>query len=463
MPLNVRRFYSSIFLVFAGFITGIFSQTQQAVNQPSPVPPTAAPINAAPTNTTPIKTLTAGEIMRERISKAKAFIAVRNYNAAIYELEMIRRETSDSSVHAVTNILLMNSYLEQGNYTKAQNFLNEAYKNFKANNANGSMFYSAVAGQVVKGARSKLERYRSLGLTVSDRNLPLEAVNDIEKMRETLELVVTQTREAGGLDKDRSSVAMPLLEEATAARSILARDDYDAKRWRDEGTDIREGIASSRSIVINATDGAILQNNSPAIQQQVVQQTPSNTGTVVPAISDPKPLIAVPETHPTQLQSVTANNKPSETALATTGGAPVSNSANTDAGKQLQQQATDKPAEAAKAVPAADSTQKQQSVTADSNTEKSSPVNVGSLIEYATTKQQPTYPPAARSMRAAGVVKVEVVVDETGQVTEVKNVAGHTLLVAAARDAVRKWKFRPIMRDGQAVRASGYVNFNFTL
>ena len=36
---------------------------------------------------------TSGDVMRERISKAKAFIAVRNYNAAIYELENIRKET----------------------------------------------------------------------------------------------------------------------------------------------------------------------------------------------------------------------------------------------------------------------------------------------------------------------------------------------------------------------------------
>jgi TonB family protein len=66
-------------------------------------------------------------------------------------------------------------------------------------------------------------------------------------------------------------------------------------------------------------------------------------------------------------------------------------------------------------------------------------------------------------MRASGLVKIEVVVDESGEVAEVKNAAGNALLVPAAKDAIRKWKFRPLMRDGQAVRASGFVNFNFTL
>jgi hypothetical protein len=149
--------------------------------------------------------------MRDRISKAKAFIAVRNYNAAIYELEMIRRETSDSSVQAGDKYPADEQLSRAGKLHKGPKLPDRGIKNFKANNANGSMFYSAIAGQAVKGARNQLERYRALGLSVSDRNLPLEAVNDIEKMRQTLELVITQTREAGA-DKARSAVAMPLLE-----------------------------------------------------------------------------------------------------------------------------------------------------------------------------------------------------------------------------------------------------------
>ncbi|MCA1609236.1 MAG: hypothetical protein LC730_07260, partial [Acidobacteria bacterium] len=127
--------------------------------------------------------------MRDRISKAKAFIAVRNYNAAIYELENIRRETSDTSVNAVSNVLLINSYIEQGDYKRAQDFLGEFFKAYKSNSANGNLYYNAVAAQVVKGARNQFERYRALGLLVSDRNLPLEAVNDIERMRELVEAV----------------------------------------------------------------------------------------------------------------------------------------------------------------------------------------------------------------------------------------------------------------------------------
>lgn len=90
-----------------------FLTLSYAQNVTPPVQPVAGP--------------TSGDVMRDRISKAKAFIAVRNYNAAIYELENIRKETGDAAVQAVVNVLLMNSYLEQGDFKRAQDFLTEFY------------------------------------------------------------------------------------------------------------------------------------------------------------------------------------------------------------------------------------------------------------------------------------------------------------------------------------------------
>jgi protein TonB len=90
-------------------------------------------------------------------------------------------------------------------------------------------------------------------------------------------------------------------------------------------------------------------------------------------------------------------------------------------------------------------------------------MDVGSLIVYATKQQAPVYPAAAKSMRATGVVKVEVTVNETGDVDEVQKASGPMLLQSAAKDAIKKWKFKPFTRDGQPVRATGFVNFNFSL
>ena len=65
------------------------------------------------------------------------------------------------------------------------------------------------------------------------------------------------------------------------------------------------------------------------------------------------------------------------------------------------------------------------------------------MIAYATKQATPVYPAAARKMRTTGIVKVEVTVDESGRVTEVQKTSGPSLLQTAAKDAVRKWKFRP--------------------
>ncbi len=66
-------------------------------------------------------------------------------------------------------------------------------------------------------------------------------------------------------------------------------------------------------------------------------------------------------------------------------------------------------------------------------------------------------------MRATGIVKVEVTVNESGDVADIHTASGPTLLQAAAKDAVRKWKFKPFVRDGQPVKANGFVSFNFSL
>lgn len=451
MPLNVRRFCISYFFgLFIFAFISVDAQTQPA-STPIPQQTTAA------TTATPIRTPTTAEVMRDRLSKAKAFIAVRNYGAAIYELENIRRETGDTSVNAVANVLLMNSYIEQGDYKRAQDMLNEFFRLYKSNSANGSLYYSAVAAQAVKTARNQVERYRTLGLTVSDRNLPLEAVNDIERMRELVETVVTQSKELAA-DKVRGAAAMALMEEAVNSRAMLARDDYDARRWKNEAAEWREEVASSRSVIINATDGTAVQTAAQPVYMPTQAPPPNTNPTIVPASQTQNgtisPSTAFKQAPVEQTPAVQQVNRPQPEPIRATEGAAASNDQqrNRVAEQAVPQQNT--PAEEKKITAAPSS----------GSDAASGPMNVGSsLIAYATRQQAPVYPMAAKNMRAAGVVRVEVTVDENGDVTEIQKASGPTLLVAAAKDAIKKWKFKPFVRDGQPVKANGFVNFNFSL
>ncbi|MEQ1645800.1 MAG: TonB family protein [Pyrinomonadaceae bacterium] len=374
--------------------------------------------------------------MRERISKAKAFIAVRNYNAAIYELENIRKETNDAAVQAVVNVLLMNSYLEQGDYKRGHDLLNEFYAQQKTTKANASANYMAVASQVIKGARSRADRYKALGLSVSDRTLPLEALNDLEKMRETLELVVTQSKEIGQTPA-KTSDAMALLEEASVSRSMLGRDDYDARRWKDEISDTREKMTNSRSVVLSAVNG----------EPTIVPQT-NATGQV---LSDPSPVTQpiVDKASNSVRDREVKPTSPTETATAQVEKPVYVPSAPPTAEPKKEEPKKEEPKPGA-TVP---------SIQAPAG----SPLDVGSLLAYATKQAPPVYPNAARSARQTGMVKVEVTVNENGEVAKVEKTSGPVMLQGAAKDAILKWKFKPFTRDGQPVKATGFVSFNFSL
>jgi protein TonB len=54
-------------------------------------------------------------------------------------------------------------------------------------------------------------------------------------------------------------------------------------------------------------------------------------------------------------------------------------------------------------------------------------------------------------------------IDEKGSVASVTKTTGPPMLQDAAKDAVRKWKFKPFLRDGQPVKANGFVSFNFNM
>ena len=65
----------------------------------------------------------------------------------------------------------------------------------------------------------------------------------------------------------------------------------------------------------------------------------------------------------------------------------------------------------------------------------------------AITKVPAAYPEIAQLYHIRGVVKLEVVVREDGSVRSAKVLGGNPVLIEAATDAVRKWKFAPASRE----------------
>jgi len=57
------------------------------------------------------------------------------------------------------------------------------------------------------------------------------------------------------------------------------------------------------------------------------------------------------------------------------------------------------------------------------------------------SKVAPQYPELAKKMNVSGAVKLEVIIGANGQVKSVKALGGHPLLIDAAENAVRQWRF----------------------
>jgi TonB family protein len=74
---------------------------------------------------------------------------------------------------------------------------------------------------------------------------------------------------------------------------------------------------------------------------------------------------------------------------------------------------------------------------------------------------KPAYPPAARAVGAKGEVKVQVVIDEEGNVISASAISGHPLLQPAAVAAARATKFSPTKLSGIPVKVSGIMVYNF--
>jgi TonB family protein len=82
--------------------------------------------------------------------------------------------------------------------------------------------------------------------------------------------------------------------------------------------------------------------------------------------------------------------------------------------------------------------------------------NTDELNRKPKTKVSPAYPDIARRMSITGTVKLAVVVSPNGVVKSTRAVGGHPLLVDAAMNAMKRWKF-----ESAPTESSGIVEFKF--
>jgi len=78
-----------------------------------------------------------------------------------------------------------------------------------------------------------------------------------------------------------------------------------------------------------------------------------------------------------------------------------------------------------------------------------------------THKVDPIYPEAARQAKIQGIVVLDTVIGADGTVVDVHPVSGPDELTPAALDAVKWWRFRPYLVNGQAVQVKTRLALDF--
>jgi protein TonB len=76
---------------------------------------------------------------------------------------------------------------------------------------------------------------------------------------------------------------------------------------------------------------------------------------------------------------------------------------------------------------------------------------------------EPTYPPLARSARVQGEVVLSAIISTNGEIENLQLVSGHPMLVPAALTAVKQWRYKPYLLNGQPTEVETTITVIFTL
>jgi TonB family protein len=83
--------------------------------------------------------------------------------------------------------------------------------------------------------------------------------------------------------------------------------------------------------------------------------------------------------------------------------------------------------------------------------------------QYLVKRVEPEYPEPARESNVSGPVTLEAIVAKDGSIKTIKTISGDPQLVAAARQAVSQWRFKPFTQQGKPAEFQTNVTVNFRL
>ncbi len=90
-------------------------------------------------------------------------------------------------------------------------------------------------------------------------------------------------------------------------------------------------------------------------------------------------------------------------------------------------------------------------------------VSEGVLEGYVIEQRKPPYPAIAKMAGISGAVVLQATISPSGLIENIRTVSGPPLLIPAALDAVRTWRYRPYMLNGTPVEVETQITVRFSL
>jgi protein TonB len=92
-------------------------------------------------------------------------------------------------------------------------------------------------------------------------------------------------------------------------------------------------------------------------------------------------------------------------------------------------------------------------------------IRVGGNVQAASLvrKVDPIYPPIAKTAHISGTVVLHAIIGKDGSVQNLEYVNGPPLLMKAAMDAIKQWRYKPTMLNGEPVEVDTTISVVFSL
>jgi protein TonB len=92
-------------------------------------------------------------------------------------------------------------------------------------------------------------------------------------------------------------------------------------------------------------------------------------------------------------------------------------------------------------------------------------IRVGGNVQAAALvrKVDPVYPPIAKTAHVSGTVVLHAIIGKDGSVQNLEYVSGPGLLMKSAMDAIKQWRYKPTMLNGEPVEVDTTISVVFSL